>query len=70
MVPNFVSIGIMVSELHEFKKKKKQKNMNKMGKILLTVTQTLRSFGGMFGTYKNIVYFSWVLQYRVIKSRT
>ena len=35
-IPSFMSIGTMVIELHEFKeKKKKEKNMDKMGKIFL-----------------------------------
>ena len=43
-LPSFMPIGTMVIELREFnnkkKKKKKQKNMYKMRKIVIAVTQT------------------------------
>ena len=39
-VPNFMSIGTTVIELRFFNKKKKKKNMDKMGKIVLAITWT------------------------------
>ena len=38
-IPSVMSIGTIVIELHKFNKKKKKK-MDKMGKIVLDVTQT------------------------------
>ena len=56
-IPSFMSIGTMVIELREFKEKKKNNNMDKMGKMFLALigrgSSILVKYSDMFYAVKS-----------------